>query len=196
MDLESWMHDAAWTSEPEAAQFDQGRLRVRCREGSDAWRFTSYGFVHDNAHALLVPLATDASIEVAFMLDYEQQFDQAGVMMRVDAETWIKAGVEVSDGEAQVGAVVTHGMSDWSVSPVPEWRGREVAVRASRTGDAVTIRARVADDRWRLVRVAFMPPDARVLAGPFCCAPTRAGLTVTFTGLRIGRPDEALHPDH
>lgn len=196
VDLESWIHHAAWTSEPEAVQFEQGGLRVRCHEGSDAWRVTSYGFVHDNAHALLAPLATDAAIEVAFILDYEQQFDQAGVMMRVDAETWIKAGVEVSDGEAQVGAVVTHGMSDWSVSPVPDWHGKEVVVRASREGDAVTIRARAADEPWRLVRVAFMPPDAQVSAGLFCCAPTRAGLTVTFTGLRIGPPDEALHPDH
>lgn len=166
---------------------------VEAREGSDAWRTTSYGFVHDDAHALLVPLGHDGAAEVSFVLDYTEQFDQAGVMIRVDAETWIKAGVEVSDGAPQVGAVVTHGMSDWSVAPVPEWVGREVTVRASRAGDAVTIRARVGEEPWRLVRVAPLSPEADASVGPFCCAPSRSGLRVGFTGFRLGEPDAALH---
>src|SRR5690606_41566187 len=44
--------------------------------------------------------------------------------------------------------------SDWSVAPVPGWAGRLVTVRASRAGDAVTVRARVDDEPFRLVRVA------------------------------------------
>ena len=59
-------------------------------------------------------------IEVSFILDYDQQFDQAGVLVRASETAWVKAGVEISDGVAQVGAVVTHAASDWSVAPVPE----------------------------------------------------------------------------
>ena len=60
-------------------------------------------------------------MEVSFRLDFSAQFDQAGAFVRVDERTWTKAGVEVSDGEAQLGAVVTREFSDWSVGPVPEW---------------------------------------------------------------------------
>lgn len=193
MSLRELVDTASWTHEPEAAVLDGDVLRVTAIEGSDAWRTTSYGFVHDSEHALVERIDGAFSVEVSFVLDYTEQFDQAGVFLRVDERNWIKAGVEVSDGTPQLGAVVTRGFSDWSVSPVPEWVGRVVTVRVSRDGDAVTVRAWADDEQPRLVRVAYLDPDAAVSAGPLCAAPTRAGLTVSFTGYRVGAPDEALH---
>ncbi|MET4639487.1 regulation of enolase protein 1 (concanavalin A-like superfamily) [Mycetocola sp. 2940] len=173
---------------------DEDGLRVTAREGSDAWRVTSYGFVHDSEHALLAPLAGGSAVEVSFRLDFASQFDQAGVFVRVDETTWIKSGVEWSDGEESLGAVVTRGVSDWSLSPVSGWSGRIVTVRASRSGDALIVRARVDGEPWRLVRVAPLDPDATVKAGPFCCSPTRDDLTVHFTSWRISPADRSLHP--
>ncbi|QQD75763.1 DUF1349 domain-containing protein [Curtobacterium sp. YC1] len=181
-----------WTHEPQAAGFDGDVFRVTAVEGSDAWT-TSYGFVHDSEHALLRPTDGSFSVEASFVLDYAEQFDQAGVFLRVDERTWVKAGVEYSDGTPQLGAVVTRDVSDWSVAPVPEWAGRVVTVRASRDGDAVTVRAWADGEEPRLVRVAYLDPEAVVSAGLLCAGPTRAGLTVSFTGLRVGAQDEALH---
>ena len=161
-----------WTTPPLHHETKDDGLHVTARENSDAWRITSYGFIHDSEHALL-----------------------AGVFIRTDENNWIKAGIEWSDGEESLGAVVTRGVSDWSLSPTPGWGGRLVTVRASRSGDAVTIRARVDDEPWRLVRVAPLDPDAAVSAGPFCCAPTRSGLTVHFTSWRTTPPDASLHPE-
>jgi regulation of enolase protein 1 (concanavalin A-like superfamily) len=193
MSLRELVDTASWTHEPEAAVLDGDVLRVTAVEGSDAWRTTSYGFVHDSEHALVERIDGAFSVEVSFVLDYTEQFDQAGVFLRVDERNWIKAGVEVSDGTPQLGAVVTRDFSDWSVAPVPEWVGRVVTVRVSRDGDAVTVRAWADDEQPRLVRVAYLDPDAAVSAGLLCAAPTRAGLTVSFTGYRVGAPDEALH---
>ncbi|WP_156364273.1 DUF1349 domain-containing protein [Curtobacterium sp. Leaf261] len=184
-----------WTNEPKAVQVADEGMHVTAREGSDAWRTTSYGFVHDTEHALLNDLPQGTAVEVSFRLDFTAQFDQAGVFVRVDESTWVKAGVELSDGEQSLGAVVTRGESDWSLSPVPDWAGREVTVRASRSGDALTVRARVDAEPWRLVRVAPLPVDAVVGAGPFCCAPSRADLTVHFTAWRQTTADASLHPD-
>lgn len=185
----------SWTTEPVAAERDGPDLIVTAREGSDAWRVTSYGFVHDTEHALLADLPRGTAMEVTFVLDFRGQFDQAGLFVRVDAETWTKAGVELSDGLESLGAVVTCGRSDWSLSPVPEWAGRTVTVRGSRAGDALTVRARVDDEPWRLVRVAPLDPDAVVSAGPFCCAPTHDGLRVRFTRWRRLDADRSLHPE-
>jgi regulation of enolase protein 1 (concanavalin A-like superfamily) len=183
----------SWTTPPVAVAEDGPDLLVTAAEGSDAWRHTSYGFVHDDAHALLAPLPSPGAVEVTFDLGWEGQFDQAGLVLRTDAETWLKAGVEVTDGVPSVGAVVTLGRSDWSVAPVADWAGRRVTVRASRAGDAVTVRARVEDEPFRLVRVAPFPPDVVVQAGPYCCAPTRAGLVVRFRRWATGPADAALH---
>lgn len=193
MSLTDLLRDGTWTTPPASAVVVGDELHVTAAEGSDAWRHTSYGFVHDTEHALLEPLPATGAIEVSFWLDYDEQFDQAGLFLRVTDTEWIKAGVEVSDGVAQVGAVVTHGHSDWSVAPVPEWAGRQVTVRASRAGDAVTVRARVADEPFRLVRVAHLDPAAEVTAGLYCCSPTRSGLTVRFTGYERTAPDAGLH---
>ncbi|WP_152193125.1 DUF1349 domain-containing protein [Georgenia satyanarayanai] len=193
MSLSALLSQGSWTTPPVSAVVVDDELRVTAAEGSDAWRHTSYGFVHDTEHALLEPLPAQGAVEVDLVLDYVEQFDQAGVFLRVSPEEWVKAGVEVSDGVAQVGAVVTHGVSDWSVAPVPEWVGRCVTVRASRSGDAVTVRARADEEPFRLVRVAHLDPGAVVTAGLFCAAPTRAGLTVRFTEYRRTAPDAALH---
>jgi regulation of enolase protein 1 (concanavalin A-like superfamily) len=184
----------AWLHPPvSVAPGPGGGLVVEPAEGSDLWRHTSYGFVHDDAPALLAPFPAGTAVEVTFHLDYGEQFDQAGVLVRVDERTWVKAGVEISDGHPQLGAVVTREVSDWSVAPVPEWTGREVTVRVSRAGDALTVRARAGAEPWRLVRLAPLPPDVVASAGPYCCSPTRGGLRVRFTDWRRGPADAALH---
>ncbi|NYE38554.1 hypothetical protein F4692_003704 [Nocardioides cavernae] len=186
--------DGSWSNRPVAVATDADGLHVTAREGSDAWRLTSYGFVHSSEHALLTAFEPESAVEVRFRLDFAEQFDQAGIFVRVGDESWVKAGVEVSDGEESLGAVVTRGSSDWSLSPVPGWAGRLVTVRGSWSGNALTVRARVDDEPWRLVRVAPLMADGPVTAGPYCCAPSRSGLTVHFTSWRTTPPDDHLHP--
>ena len=183
----------SWTHPPLDSRVEADDLLVTAAEGSDAWRHTSYGFVHDSEHALLAPFSQGTAIEVTFTAALSEQFDQAGLFIRADDENWIKAGVEFADGEPQVGAVVTRGSSDWSVAPVREWLNQRVTIRASWVDLAITLRARRDDEPWRLVRVVpFAVTTA--LAGPMICAPTRAGLTVRFHSWTTTDPDEGLHP--
>lgn len=185
--------DGSWTHAPVSASEEDGALVVEAVEGSDAWRHTSYGFVHESEHALVVPFPQDQAMEVEIAVDFAEQFDQAGIFLRQDEEHWIKAGVEFADGLLQAGAVVTWPRSDWSVAPVPAWNGHRVTVRASRTGDAVTLRARRDDEPWQFLRVVPVPETAELTAGPLVCAPTRAGLSVRFLSWRLTDPDESLH---
>lgn len=185
--------EGRWTTPPAALASDGEALLVTAVESSDAWRTTAYGFVHDTEHALIAPLRVGTAMEVSFTGDFASEFDQAGAFVRVSDEEWIKAGVEFADGALQLGAVVTHRFSDWSVAPVPEWAGTRITVRVSRAGDAVTVRARSGEGPFRLVRVAHLDPEAQAEAGPLVCAPTRAGLTVRFDSWTIGPADTALH---
>ncbi len=182
-----------WSHPPVAVAFGGDALLVTAVEGSDAWRTTAYGFVHDSEHALLAPLAADRAVEVTFEAGLDGQFDQAGVFLRASETTWVKAGVECADGVLQLGAVVTAPTSDWSVAPVPEWYGRPVTIRVSRSGDALTVRAWAEGEIARLVRVMPLDPDVPLEAGPFVCAPTRAGLTVRFLSWEVGPADASLH---
>ncbi|RFU36470.1 DUF1349 domain-containing protein [Actinomadura logoneensis] len=188
-------NDAAWLNPPLATAVDGTDLLVTTRENTDFWRTTGYGFVRDDGHALLTALPADAAVEVTFLARFDTLYDQAGLMIRVDERRWIKAGVEWTDGLPHLGAVVTHDRSDWSLSPVPDWDDRLVTIRASRAGDAITVRARTEGHPWRMVRLAPLPPTASATAGPFCCSPQRAGLQVRFTRFALGPADKALHED-
>lgn len=184
-----------WLNRPPHVAISRGRLVIRAAEGSDAWRTTSYGFVHDNAHALLSDLPDGWAVQTSFIADFDHQFDQAGLLVRVDEKHWAKSGLEFCDGSMQASVVVTDMSSDWSVAWVPEWAGSEVSVRVSRSGDALTFRIRSEAEPWRFLRLAPIDPDAVAYAGPYCCAPSRDGLSVSFTRWEAGPADRALHAD-
>ena len=184
--------EGSWTREPVSFSHDGDAIKVEAAAESDWWRTTAYGFIHDDGHALVKEFPNESAVEVSFILNYTQQFDQAGIFITRDSKNWIKAGVEYCDGFPQVGAVVTQINSDWSVAPVPEWMNKEVTIRVSRSGDAVTMRAGINGD-LRLVRVAPLDPTLSWSAGPMFCAPTRAGLVVSFTKWSQGEADSELH---
>ena len=190
--MRTW-EQGQWLNPPVSATTDGGELHVRSARGSDFWQRTSYGFRRDSGHALLRPMGTDSAVEVSFVADFSGVFEQAGVLVRIDEDTWVKAGVEFSDGVLQLSAVVTLGASDWSTAPVPTWQGREVTVRASWSGEALTIRARVDAEPWQLVRLAPLAHSPAAQAGPYCCSPDTDGLVVRFTDWREDRADAALH---
>ncbi len=182
----------SWLNPPMSALQVGSELKVSTVHESDFWRNTSYGFVHDSGHALLTDFPANSSMEVTFLLDYTGQFDQAGIIVHSDSQHWIKAGVESADGSPQVGAVVTSINSDWSLAPVPQWMGKLVTVRASRTTDALTIRARCGEDD-QLIRLAPMDASLAWKGGPHCASPISESLEITFTKWTHGDADLALH---
>lgn len=188
----SW-NEGRWTHSPAASEEFGSSLRVTANEGSDAWRTTSYGFIHDSEHALVRPFLTSSAMEITFATNMSQQFDQAGLFILADKSHWIKAGLEQSDGVLQLGAVVTDNRSDWSVSRTPEWNHRIITLRASWSNNAITLRAKADDEAFRLVRVIPFDDREGVEAGPYICAPTRAGFTIDFLSWRTTAADISLH---
>jgi regulation of enolase protein 1 (concanavalin A-like superfamily) len=189
----SW-REAEWLNPPPTCEESEAEdLVVSTAAGSDFWRHTAYGFVRDDGHALLTPLADATAVEVSFQARFRTRYDQAGIMVRADQETWIKAGVEFTDGVPHVGAVVTRSVSDWSLSPAPDWADRLITVRVSRVADAVTVQARCETGPWQLVRVAPWPPGTASAAGPYCCSPGRSGLHVRFSRFATGSADPGFH---
>jgi hypothetical protein len=163
-----------WLNEPGRWSGDLDALTVDVEPRTDFWRTTHYGFVRDSGHFAYAEMGREASLR--FRGDFDAQYDQAGLMLRVDADTWIKAGIERADGRDWLSVVVTRGLSDWSQQPAPApdadgwW-----SIRAVRDGDAVQL---LAGDQP--IRLAPLPPDAKVLAGPMCAAPQGPGFTARF----------------
>jgi regulation of enolase protein 1 (concanavalin A-like superfamily) len=191
--IQAWC-DGRWSTQPVATREEGEQLVIEAAQGSDFWEKTLYGFQRTSGHALLAPWDTQRAVEVSFELrGFDQLYDQAGLMLWGAQQQWIKAGIELNDGVLSIGAVVTDGHSDWSLAPVPEWNGSVVTIRASRSKGAVIIRATATGQPWRTIRVARFEPEGPAQAGPFACAPERAGLEVRFTRWSLTEPDAELH---
>ena len=181
-----------WLNEPPSWSESDGLLTVVTGDQTDFWRETHYGFIHDNGHFRYREVAGDFTAILDFSGAYEELYDQAGMMLRLDERNWIKAGVEFVGGRQMLSAVVTRDFSDWSTMPVPgkpEW----LRLRCTRISSAIRIEWSDGGD-FSLLRLGYLPAKDPILVGPMCCSPQRAGFCATFRNFKVGPPlAEALH---
>ena len=102
MKTSAWS-EGSWTRKPVSISQDGNSLNVEAAAESDWWRTTAYGFIHDDGHALVKEFPNESAVEVSFILNYTEQFDQAGIFVTSDPENWIKAGVEYCDAVDEIG---------------------------------------------------------------------------------------------
>lgn len=192
--LEEFLADAVWHCEPPEWLLRGNTLTLTTGEKTDFWQDTFYGFRRDDGHFLGREAAGDFTASVTFDAEYEVLYDQAGMMMRSDAQNWLKTGIEYSDDVTNFSVVVTRGgRSDWSVVAVPKVSGPQT-VRLTRKGGAVIVHYRGADERWHLMRLANFPEEISVRVGPMACSPERAGLKARFDAMQVASPiDSPLH---
>ena len=176
---------ARWINEPSSWRIADGAVVVSVEPGTDFWRTTHYGFVRDTGHLLAVAEPGDFVATVEVSADYRDRYDQAGLAVRLDAEHWVKTGIEL-DGEFFMSTVVTHGTSDWSVTPLAA-RPERLGLRVTRDGDALTVEYAVDGGEWTMQRLAWMPAEVPLLVGPMAAAPDGAGFEARFTGWSVVR---------
>lgn len=187
------LDDGHWLNPPPTWSIDHGRLTATTGAKTDFWQKTFYGFMRDDGHFLGIdaPAAFTASVHVSG--NFEHLYDQAGLMLRVDHETWIKTGVEFTDGALHLGAVVTKGASDWSVT-LPAEPITDFWLRLTMKDDAVRIQYSLDAKTWPLLRLTSFPSGRQLKVGPMLCSPERAGLEVAFDQFHLGPPIETdLH---
>ena len=182
-----------WLNEPRNWAIADGVLEMTTDKGSDFWRTTHYGFTRDSGHFFGSRREGDFTASLCIEGDYTDLYDQAGIMVRVDESAWVKAGIELSDGEACLGSVLTLGQSDWATSV---HKGPASRLHLRITVEKGVLRIQWSQDgvRWPLLRLCPFPQASTYLVGPLACSPERDGLKVRFSEFQIGAPlDKALH---
>ena len=119
----------SWLNPPETWSADDAQLRVTTDEKTDFWRKTQYGFIRDSGHFFGTGIDGDFTAQLHVAAQYSSLYDQAGMMVRIDEQNWIKCGVEFSDGQLLLSTVLTLEKSDWAVSIAPRHAGRFLAAR-------------------------------------------------------------------
>ena len=101
-----------WFNEPEQWEIKNNVLSMSVTPQSDYWRISHYGFTVDDAPFYYATYGGEFEAKVKVVGEYKERFDQAGLMLRIDHENYIKAGIEFVDGKFNLSTVVTHKTSD------------------------------------------------------------------------------------
>ncbi len=179
--------DGVWLNEPARWTAQDGSLRVVTDKATDFWRETYYGFDRDTGHFLGFPTPAAFTAELRIQGDFQSLYDQAGIMVRIDAQHWIKAGIEFSDGRAMLASVLTDGRSDWATAPY-ENDASDFRIRATVANGVVRLQVSADGKIWPLMRLAPFPGASSYLVGPMACTPERDGLKVGFSAFRLTPP--------
>ncbi|MGV1754215.1 DUF1349 domain-containing protein [Agrobacterium sp. CG674] len=179
------LKEATWLNEPAVWEATETALTLTTDANTDFWRKTHYGFTRDSGHFLGSSVDDGFTACVRIQGEFRSLYDQAGLMVRIDENRWVKTGVEFTDGERFLSTVVTDGRSDWSVSQ-PFKELEDFYIRVTLKEGAMRIQASSDGRIWPLLRLAPFPEALRYLVGPTACTPERGGLDVRFSEFTIG----------
>lgn len=179
-----------WFNEPENWNIENETLTMDVTPQSDYWRISHYGFTVDDAPFLYTTRGGEFEVKVKISGEYKERFDQAGLMIRIDKENYIKTGIEFVDGKYNLSSVVTHTTSDWSVIELDE-PVEFVWIKAVRRLDAVEIFYSFDDKNYTMMRNCWLQDNTPVMVGMMAACPDGKGFKATFSDFKIKHlPDQ------
>ncbi len=146
---------------------------------TDFWRKTHYGFTVDDGPFYSLLAGGEFEVSVKITGSYANRYDQAGLMIRKNETTWIKAGIEYVDDQYNLSAVVTHQFSDWSVQPLSK-DVKDIWIKVIRKLDAVELYYSRNGKDYSLYRLAYFPDHSPVEVGVMAACPDGDGFDIRF----------------
>lgn len=179
-----------WFNEPSQWEIKDKKLTLFATPQSDYWRIAHYGFTVDDAPFLYTTYGGEFEAKVKVTGDYRERYDQAGMMIRIDHENYIKTGIEYVDGKYNLSAVVTHHTSDWSVITLDR-AVPFIWIKAVRRLDAVEIYYSYDDQTYTLMRIAWLQDNTPVQVGLMAASPDGQGFQASFEHFQVKHlPDQ------
>ena len=183
-----WIGRMKWMNEPASWRRADNQLIVRSRPKTDFWRKTFYGYVTDNGHFLRLTVKGDFLFQARVNGKYSALYDQAGLMVRLNPENWVKCGTEFFDGARHASVVFTRDFSDWSTMNDLS-NDQAVYWRVRRTRDALEVSCSLDENErdFTVIRQGYLAPSEEAEVGIMCAAPEGNGFECVFDYLKLAR---------
>ncbi|HAK46910.1 MAG TPA: DUF1349 domain-containing protein [Spirochaeta sp.] len=150
------LNRAEWIFEPKKWVIEDGTLEIKTEPDTDFWQRTFYGFRNDNSPALLLDTDENFTFAVKTSFEYNSMYDQCGLLVYIDGNNWVKAGLEYENEEySRLGSVVTNtGYSDWATTDIPN--RNEMYYRLHRRGPDFMFESSFNGIDYRQMRIFHM----------------------------------------
>lgn len=185
-----------WTNPPKQYEIQEQKIQMVTEPGTDLWQRIYYKFRNDNAPVLQMDtIEKEFSFTVKADFNSRNNYDQAGIVLYLNSENWLKASVEYGDEKmAFLGAVVSnHGYSDWSTSQISA-DIKSIWFRLSRRDDDFCVENSFDGKNFNQIRICHMfEAKEEISFGVYACSPEDGSFTATFTHFEMTECKWALH---
>ncbi|OEU15235.1 DUF1349-domain-containing protein, partial [Fragilariopsis cylindrus CCMP1102] len=174
-----------WMNKPDKWKQKGDDIKVTVPEETDFWRGTLHGFTKDDAPFYWMFADNDFETRLTIKGKFKYLYDQAGLMLRIDAENWVKLGICHYRDQLYVSCCFTRGKSDWSTHRLPITKIDKFHVWAKRKGEVIDCYYSLDNENWIHIRQGYFSDKPRIRVGMMCAAPESAGFKVTFSDFMI-----------
>ncbi len=179
----------AWYNPPHSWKAASSWLQVDPGAKTDYWQQPQLGIHADNGPFLFAEVTGNFVLTTHVRMKPANQYDQAGLMVRLSPTCWLKTSVEMEvDIPSKLGSVITHhGFSDWATQ---DFHGQspELDFRIRRENGDYTVDCSMDGSTWSQIRFSHIAEDDGkhpVQAGLYACSPVAPGFLVEFDFLKI-----------
>ncbi len=177
-----------WLRAPRQFTVVEDRVEMFTEPHTDLWQRTYYHFRNDNAPVLQMTTAEKYfSFVVKAAFDTKRRYDQAGVVMYLDSDNWLKASIEYENDRIQrMGSVVTNnGYSDWASVDV-DASIKAMWFRLSRRENDFCIENSVDGETFKQMRICHMfNVKDEIRFGIYACSPEHSSFRALFTDMEM-----------
>ncbi|MBP5215900.1 MAG: DUF1349 domain-containing protein [Alphaproteobacteria bacterium] len=174
-----------WHNDPQRVRFDDEGMHVTAKYRTDFWSCARHDFKKDDGHFFFSYAGGDFGCDVVWYAPEMKDFDQCGLMLRVDSDNWFKMSLMYdSDNRAMLASSLTNdGFSDLATAMLDgevekvwyKLKRKKGCYIASYSTDGVC---------FEQLRKFYLPHDTEeVSIGAYICSPQRDDFEAILQGL-------------
>lgn len=175
-----------WINKPAECKINESGVEIVTQPNTDLWQKTYGGESADNAPMLLWE-TKDSEFSFTAKVKYESDglYDQAGIILHKDENTWMKASMECEGDIKHLGSVVTnHGFSDWASVDVSKDK-TAMWYRMNRRGDDFLLEYSEDGHHFSVLRMCHIWDLGKTISiGLYACSPKESSFKAVFTEIK------------
>lgn len=172
-----------WYNEPLDVSFEERGMWVATQNKTDFWQSAHHNFRKDDGHFFFTHQMGNFTLVVKWIFETRGQFDQCGIMVRVDEKNWFKASIMYDNPEnPTLGSCVTNsGYSDWAAQKIPTGIN-EIWYKVKKVNGDYLIFYSLDGVKYEQIRMLHLINDMpEVKVGAYICSPQREGFEGILT---------------
>ena len=155
---------------------------------TDLWQNTYYGFQHDNAPFVQINICEKYfSFTTKVKYFSKRRFDQAGIILYLDSQNWLKASVEYENKDiSRLGSVVTNNGFFFFATVDISSDIKEMYYRLSRRENDFCIENSLDGVNFKQMRICHLDKaNDEISVGVYACSPENSSFKAVFSDMLI-----------